>query len=109
MANMKNMKKNLKHLIKCPACQKKYQHRRTIIIEDSGDRTVFHLTCQNCQTATLVFVSRNKMGVVSLGMATDLSADDARVFFGKEPITSDHVIDVYEKLKKEGVKLNSFI
>ncbi len=79
------------------------------MIEDSGDRTVFHLTCQNCQTATLVFVSRNRMGVVSLGMATDLSADDARAFFGKEPISSDYVIDVYEKLKKEGVKLNSFV
>lgn len=42
-------------------------------------------------------------------MATDLSAEDAKVFFGKEPISSNHVIDVYEKLKKEGVKLSNFI
>lgn len=101
MTAMEDMGKNLKHLVKCPVCEKKYQHNRTIIVEDNGDKTIFHLTCQNCQASTLVFVSRNQMGVVSLGMATDLSTEDVKDFFGKEPISADQVMDVYEFLKEK--------
>lgn len=100
MTAMEEMEKNLKHLVRCPICEKKYQHGQTIVVDDNGERTTFHLTCQSCQTSTLVFVSRNQMGVVSLGMATDLSAVDVKDFFGKEPISADQVIEVYQYLNK---------
>ncbi|MCK9379346.1 MAG: hypothetical protein M0P97_04360 [Candidatus Moranbacteria bacterium] len=106
---MEDSGKNLKHLVKCPVCEKKYQHGRTLLIEDDGDKTTFHLTCQNCLTSTLVFVSRSQMGLVSLGMATDLSAGDVKDFFGKEPISADQVMDVYEFMKEKNIQIDKFI
>jgi len=49
----------------------------------------------------LAFISEGKKGVVSLGMATDLSVKEAREMFEKPPVDKDEVLKVYKYLNNK--------
>ena len=108
---MKNLTSldSLEHLTKCPLCDKKYQYGKTLLLEEAEDRTTFHLTCDSCKTAILVFVSAGKLGIVSIGMITDLSREEAKKLFGQEAVTANQVIEVHQFLKKFDGKVEEFI
>lgn len=96
---MKMPKDNLEHMKKCPICKKAYKGEKTVVLDSNSNKTTFHLTCSNCNISSLVFVVANKLGVVSLGMLTDLSSREAKQFFQGEAISSDQVIAVHKYLK----------
>ena len=106
MKGMNESTNNLKHLTECPVCNKKYQHTKTFLLEEDEARTTFHLTCGNCKTSILVFVSSGQFGVISLGVATDMSGSEARRLFRNDSISADNVIKVHELLRehKGGIK-----
>jgi len=91
---------NLEHLTKCPQCTKKYRFNKALVLDEKDDQTTFHLTCSNCHTSTLVFVSMGQYGIVSLGMITDLDREEAKKLFRNEAISANQVIDVHQYLKK---------
>lgn len=68
-------------------------------MDEEEDRTVFHLTCDSCQTAILVSVSIGQFGIISLGMVTDLDRNEAGRLFKNEVISTDQVLEVHEFLK----------
>jgi hypothetical protein len=90
---------NFEQLANCPACNFRYQPGNSIILGEDENRTVLHLSCKNCETAVLVFVSAGQVGIVSLGMLTDLDAEEAKRVFMKEAISADQVIQMHETLK----------
>lgn len=98
---MREQDYNLKNLTKCPLCKAKYDSSQTFVLEEGVNRTVFHLTCSKCQSALLAFISEGKKGVVSLGMATDLSVKEAREMFEKPPVDKDEVLKVYKYLNNK--------
>ena len=98
--NMKEQGNNLKQLTKCPLCKSDYRHHQVNVIEDNSVRTVFHLTCEKCQSSFLTFVSGNQKGIFSLGMPTDLSKQEAEVMFKKDIIDANRVLEVYEYFLK---------
>lgn len=91
---------NLEYLTTCPLCNKKYGPVKALVLEEKENKTVLHLTCANCQAATLVFVSFGQAGLASVGMATDIVRDEAKKFFGGEEISSDKVLEIHELLEK---------
>lgn len=97
---MKDQSNTFRHLVTCSLCGEKYRHDRTVVLEENEMSTTFHLTCHNCNTAVLIFVSNNQQNIVSLGMATDMNSNEAVRFFGGEHVTQEDVLIVYEKLKK---------
>ena len=99
ISNMKKATNNLELLAKCPVCNKKRGQTKMLVLDEKNNQTVFHLTCDSCKTSALVFVSEEQMGVVSLGMLTDLSANEAVGLFKGRPVSSDQVIKTYELLK----------
>ncbi len=84
--------------IKCSVCIRDFKQESLIVLEENQQQSIFHALCPNCQTATLVFLSSNQAGLISLGMATDLSQEEARKFFGQEAVNADEVIDVHNYL-----------
>lgn len=48
----------------------------------------------------MVFVSMGQMGVVSLGILTDLEQSEARTVFLSETVSSDQVIEAHQFLKQ---------
>ncbi len=91
---------NLEHLTKCPLCGKKYHFSKALILDEGEERTTFHLTCESCQTSTLVFVSMGQFGIVSLGMITDLDRSEVKQLFKNEAISADQVLEVHDFMKK---------
>ncbi len=90
---------NIQPLIRCPVCNKKYRQGKMLVIDEDEKRTTLHLTCEGCSASTIVFVSLGQLGVVSLGMLTDLEHSEARKVFQGEAISSDNVIEVHQFLK----------
>ncbi len=93
---MEGQEHGLKHLTKCPLCKAKYSHSQASVLEENDARTVFHLTCGKCNSAVLAFVSDSQQGIVSLGVATDLTSQEAKKILGSKPINSEQVLEVYE-------------
>lgn len=106
---MKTPINNLENLIRCPICSKKYGRTKALILEEENNKTTLHLTCDSCKLSSLVFISSGKMGIVSLGILTDLTRDEARGIFKGEAISTDQVIEVHEYFKNFKGGINEFI
>lgn len=97
---MRGQEHGLKQLTKCPLCRAKYSHSQASVLEESDTRTVFHLTCSKCNSAVLAFVSDSQQGIVSLGVATDLTSEEAKKVLRSRPVDSEQVLKVYKYLNE---------
>jgi transcription elongation factor Elf1 len=98
---MREQDNNLKSLTKCPLCKAKYNHSQAIVLEEGNNRTVFHLTCEKCGSAVLAFITEGKQGIISLGLATDLSSKEARIILKGHPIDKEEVLKIYKYLNNK--------
>lgn len=98
MNAMENPADRLKPLINCPACQKKYDPKRVLLLAEDSRKTALHLECASCGASSLVFISLGRMGAVSLGMLTDLDREEASRFYGREAVTPDDALAVHRFL-----------
>lgn len=105
---MQNKQNNLNFLAKCSFCNKKFVQSEMLLLNEQENKTIFHTTCSKCNTSTLVFLSSNEKGIVSVGMSTDLTGKDAKIFFGKEAINADEIIDMYQLISDNKI-YNKFI
>ena len=71
-----------------------------LVLDEDDKRTTLHMTCDGCSASSMVFVSMGQLGVVSLGMLTDLEQGEAQKVFQREAISSDQVIEVHQFLKQ---------
>lgn len=90
---------NLEHLTRCPLCNKKYHFSQALILDQEENKATFHLSCDNCRTSTLVFVSIGNLGLMSVGMVTDLEREEAVNLFKNEAISVDQVLEIHEYMK----------
>lgn len=97
---MKRPANNLEHLTKCPLCQKEYGNFNITILDQKRGKATLHLTCEYCQTASLVFVIVNQSGILSLGMVTDVTKEEAKRMLNREAVSADDVVEIYGLLKK---------
>ena len=104
LMDMKPPIDNMKPLMRCSVCNKPFQSARVLMLAEDSERTTLHVQCEDCGVASLVFVSHGQFGVMSVGMLTDLVAEDARELYGKEPVSTDQVIEVHNFLKSSQEK-----
>jgi len=90
---------HLGHIAKCPVCDKKYSKKDAMVLEIGQKRNTFHFTCDKCSVSSLVFVSENSMGMVGVGVLTDMTKKEASVFFQNEPVSADNVLEVHNFFK----------
>jgi ribosomal protein S27E len=109
MNSMKTSLDNLKPLMHCSVCNKKYEPAKALVLEEEENHTVLHMTCPECAASTVVFVSASQWGVVSMGVLTDLEGGEARNLFRNEAISSDQVIEVHNFLKGFKGSVRDFI
>ena len=106
---MKTSLDNLKPLMRCSVCNHKYEPVKALLLEEQDEQTTFHLTCASCGVSTVVFVSTNQFGVVSMGILTDLEGNEVRNMYGHAAITSNQVLDVYAFFKETKGNVKDFI
>ena len=97
---MKLPLENLQSLVRCLACNKSQHLKKMVVLDEEDKKTVLHVVCEECGGASLVHLSVGQMGVVSLGMMTDLEQSEAKRLYRGMPISADEVLTVHQILKK---------
>jgi len=97
---MKMPLENLQSIIRCPVCNKKYKPTKMSVIDEDEKRTTLHLSCTDCGASSMVFVSMGQMGIVSLGVLTDLEQSEAQTMFLSDAVSSDQVIEAHQFLSQ---------
>lgn len=78
-----------KLLTHCPLCQTQYEDQSVRLLGEDGTARLFHLTCSCCSHSVLAVILENQGGISSVGLVTDLEAQDALRFQEAEPISAD--------------------
>lgn len=91
---------NLKPLIRCPVCQKKYEPEQVLLLSEEEGKLVFHLACEDCSVSSIIFLSLGRMGAVSYGLLTDLTREEVKKFYGRAPVSVDETLEVHRFLKR---------
>ena len=90
-----------KLLTHCPLCEAPYEDRSVRLLGEQGGMRLFHLTCQCCAHSVLAVILENQNGMSSLGMVTDLEAQDAMRFQDSEPISADDCLTARDSIESE--------
>jgi hypothetical protein len=80
-----------------------------LVLKKEGARTTLHLTCGQCKTSTLVFISARKFGIVSFKILTDLDSREAKRLFQSKTVSTDQVIEVHQFLKNFKGEAKDFV
>ena len=92
------MQPSPKLLTHCPLCETVYEDQSIHLLGESSGMRLFHLTCKSCSHAVLAVILENQNGVRSMGMMTDLEAQDALRFQDAPMITADDCLNIHDFL-----------
>ena len=92
---------HLRLITHCPMCRASYQDAEVRFCNDLGTAKVYHCTCLTCAHALLVVVMENPSFSSSIGMVTDLSADDVRRLDRQTALTTDECVRFHDLLERE--------
>ncbi len=97
---MKHKNSNVDFLSKCSFCGNGFEQEDLVILEDRDQGSAFHVTCAQCNTSTIVFLSSSQSGIISAGIATDLDDREVRSKYSSNAITADEVIDMHQFISR---------
>ncbi len=87
----------------CDECGSSYQDDDLKIIQKDNNGVMVHLSCKNCGKTHLATIVK-PLGITSrMPLKTDLQPNEINKFAGKESVTADDLLDVYEWCKKSSV------
>jgi len=92
---------NIHFVSRCPFCSAEYDLDGAKVIGEEDDATVVFVTCSQCSSSIVAMVAMTGLGVVSLGLVTDMTAEDTKRFFANSAVTSDELLTIYEILKED--------
>lgn len=100
---------NMHFVSRCPFCSAEYDLDGAKVIGEQDDSTVVYVTCSKCESSIVAMVAMTGLGIVSLGLVTDMTEADTRNFFRTQSVTSDDLLRVYEILKEDKRAVRSLV
>lgn len=91
---------NMHFVSRCPFCSAEYDLEGAKIIGEEEESTMIYVTCSECESSIVAVVAMSGLGVISLGLVTDMTAEDTKRFLGSKSVTSDELLSIYELLAK---------
>ena len=101
--NKKNhpfLDENLKLVSYCPLCENRYNLLEARVLEENETASLIYIRCRNCQSSILALIFNNQTGVGSVGLVTDLTADEVMKYRSGEGVTENDALDLYQVLQK---------
>lgn len=92
--------KNIQSMMRCPSCGASYSENQIHFLGQLDMAALIQLDCQSCGLpvmATIVVSDKNQVQAPKL--MSDISSEELRSVKNREPVTSDHVVDVHTYLK----------
>lgn len=71
-----------------------------IVLDEQERKTTLHVVCDECGGASLVHLTMGQMGIVSLGVMTDLEQSEAKRLYQGSPLSSQDVFATHQYLKE---------
>ena len=102
-----SIQESLKLMNQCPVCKEGYETSEDNILEEKNGAHLIHITCPHCQSKVSAMVMVSQVGLSSVGMVTDLTADDVLRLRNQEPVSENELLD-FHVLLKENVKLLNY-
>lgn len=84
----------------CDRCGTEYSLEDVHIVQETSSSTIIHFSCSNCLSNHIAnFIP--SIGTVSrMPINTDLTADEIIGFIKSRKVSTDDVLDVYDRLNK---------
>ena len=95
---------NMQLVTRCPFCSAEYDLDGAQVIGEENDATMVYITCSECESSIVAIVAMSGLGIVSLGLVTDMTAEDTKRFNAEKPVTSDDLLTIYELVQKNHSK-----
>jgi len=83
---------------KCPVCGAQRNHLSYVPLGFDEDKTIMHISCTKCAGAAMIFMSQNDGGMMTVGVLTDTTPTEARIFFQSDVVSDNDVIAVHDYL-----------
>ena len=91
---------NDQHFVsRCPFCSAEYDLDGAKVIGEEEDSTMVYVSCNECESSIVAIVAMSGLGIVSLGLVTDMTEDDAKKMVDCKELTGDDLLCAYELLK----------
>lgn len=91
----------------CPVCKKEYQNSTPHVLYEEEPVHLIHMSCPHCASNILSIVTLSEVGMSSVGVFTDLTAEDVVKFHHREAFRDDDILDTHEFLfRGEGTTLS---
>lgn len=88
-------------LAQCPLCQAAYREDEIRLVGERGASRLFHCNCEECGHSMLAIVLESSGWVSSVGLVTDLEAEEASRVQRSAPISVDECINLHRLLEGE--------
>lgn len=85
----------------CPSCNTKYNPVQAKVLEENGNAHLLFISCKNCGSGVVALITSGGMGVTSMGLITDLSAEDILKFKESEFVSSSDVLKMHKLLESK--------
>ena len=92
---------NMQLVTRCPFCSAEYDLDGAQVIGEENDATMVYITCSECESSIIAIVAMSGLGIVSLGLVTDMTVEDTKRFMNEKQVTSDEFLSIYETLSKD--------
>ncbi len=90
---------NLKLVSYCPLCENKHNATEAKVLDENEGAKLVYIHCKKCGTNVVAVVFHTPIGpfgMGSMGIVTDLTAEDVLKFREKVDIECDDAIELYE-------------
>ena len=95
----------LKLISRCPLCSEQYQPFQASIVEEKEEAQLVHIKCRRCQSSIVALIVNGQLGLTSIGLITDLTSDDVKLFKDARALEEEDVFIAFEQFERAGEEL----
>ena len=93
---------NNQHFVsRCPFCSSEYDLDGSKVIAEEDESTMVYVTCTDCESSIIAIVAMSGLGIVSLGLVTDMTEEDTKRMMKEGAVSSNELLSLYEALQKD--------
>jgi hypothetical protein len=92
---------------RCPFCSAEYDLDGSKVIAEEEESTMVYVTCTDCESSIIAIVAMSGLGIVSLGLVTDMTEADTKRMMKDGAVSSNELLKMYELLHKNADSLKN--
>lgn len=86
---------------RCPLCNAGYRMEDAYTLESTDDASMIFIECARCKSSIVAVVAMSGMGIISLGMVTDMTREDIERFRAAPSMSSNELLELIQLLQRK--------